>query len=202
MSYDELKKLSDKELTTELREIDLEMKKKHRQYTYIATPWFDGSIIKEKNLSEEKKEEIQAQINRAVAWDIICLCIEGIYAYNKKENLDYADPLKLYNDILMKFDEYCKTPNIPKDMQEYYEFVLRDKNFCYINDYISDEKYMKYINGNQGNGNNKSKVFTKSTAAGKAMADSDAAFASILLLPALLTLIYILAVVVYFIFIK
>ena len=67
-----------------------------------------------------------------------------------------------------------------------------DDNIVDINDY----RNKKYANSG-------SKPYTDTTAVGKALSKkSDAAYASVLVLPALLALIYILAVVMYFVVIK
>lgn len=146
--------------------------------------------------------------------DIIQLCVLGVCAYKpltiRYINRDYVQ--MIVNDFNQKDEngnliEPAFTIKMPDMMRDYYTDVFRYgdlgslMNFFAQNYYKYDEEFnIARIGNNVSKSDGKRKAYYN--AAGKHMSENDSAFASILLLPALLTLIYILAVVVYFIFIK
>ena len=88
--------------------------------------------------------------------------------------------------------------NIPAIFQEYYIDIFNRGNVGYLNDFIMKNETK------EGNSNSNSLgAYTKSTAVGRALSEKEnGAFVSVLVLPALLALLYISAVVIYFVFIK
>ena len=88
--------------------------------------------------------------------------------------------------------------NIPSVMQEYYIDVFARGHVDYLNNFL-----LNYNKDDSGKGNNVSKVYTKSTAVGRAFnTDREAAYANILLLPAIIALIALIVFFVYFIFFR
>ena len=146
--------------------------------------------------------------------DIIQLCVLGVCAY-KPLTIRYInrDYVQMIVDDFNKKDENGNiveptfVNQMPDMLKDYYTGVFRYGDLGLLTDFYV-KNYYKYddefnidrTGNNVSKANGKTKVYC--TAAGKYMSESDSAFASILLLPALLALIYILAVVVYFIFIK
>ena len=68
-------------------------------------------------------------------------------------------------------------------------------NVDYLNNFL-----LKYENN--GKGNKKSRVYTKSTAVGRALSLEDAAYANVLIFPAIIVLIFLVILVSYMIFVR
>ena len=122
---------------------------------------------------------------------IINLCVYGICRYNKL-NVPYYSK-EFINYVIDNLEMFLEHGSIPSFMQEYYIDVLNRGNVDYLNNFIAKRNI-------EENGQEKGRRITKSTAAGRAFSDSEAAFASVLILPAMLALIYISVVVIYFVF--
>jgi hypothetical protein len=78
-------------------------------------------------------------------------------------------------------------------MQEYYIDVFARGKVDYLNNFL-----LSY----GGNKQDKSRVYTKSTAVGRAFSEKEDAYAKILLLPAILVLVGLIVFFVYFIFFR
>ena len=184
MWYEELIKLPRDEITTELRKMDFYMMQQNHKGVYIKSPWMNGV--------EDKEEK-----DKAINIDIINLCVFGICAYNRKPNATTS--LNLYNFILQNPDKYLENANIPVFMKNYYYDVFYNRKIDYLYNYLQNYNFEtdRYEDNGQGKGITK----VKATAAGRAFnTDREAAFASVLILPAMLALIYISVVVIYFVF--
>ncbi len=178
MSYDELKSLSNDELTEKLIEIDYQLMKEHQNNHNHS----NYEVIDSPNVNKNK--------------DIIGLCIYGICAYNRLSNLSADKEFIKY--VIDNVEMFLEHGNIPSIMQKYYIDVFNRGNVDYLNNFLS-----KNMESEDNSRSNSRGAYTKSTAVGRAMSDKDnAAYASVLLLPALLALVYLLAIVVYFVFIK
>ena len=186
MSYDELKNLSTDEITNELKLIDYQMMQNHRQGIYVKSPWLNGTVLTSKIDDDTKKE-----IHNAINMDIIGLCIEGICAYNRFSLLPTT--AKDFNRFIQNLEMYFEHGSVPSIMQKYYIDVLNRQNINYLNNYL-------YYNYENTEGQEKGRTLTKSTTAGRYFSERENAFASVLLLPAMLVLIYISVVVIYFVF--
>jgi hypothetical protein len=91
---------------------------------------------------------------------------------------------------------FLENGHVPKLMQEYYINVFSRMKVDYLNNFM-----LQYDNSN-GNGKNNSRVYTKSTAVGRAFSERDEAYAKILILHAILLLVSLIAFFVYFIFFR
>ena len=182
MSYEELKNLSTEEITNKLIEMDYALMQNHRNGHYVKNPWMDGTNDKEEQLRDKKM-------------DIIGLCITGICAYNKLPLPNANDAPKFINDVIQNLEVFFEYGHIPSIMQKYYNDVLYDEEkMDYLNNFLLKNGYGEEAGQERG------KRFSKSTAVGRAFSDREAAFASVLILPAMLALIYISVVVIYFVF--
>lgn len=177
-------------------------------------------IFQDKQLSDwysnfEKNEnlEVMAYRNRA----LLNLCVYGICSYNNYKVRGEASR-ELIKDIIDDYDakeasrkldkpynpKYFSESRVPKTMLEYYESVFGEGRLVYFTKFLENKRKQS----NNGTSNGKTKIYALP---GRLDIDEmenavntykENAFASILLLPALLTLIYIVTVVVYFMFIK
>lgn len=125
--------------------------------------------------------------------NILEMCAIGICAYNHFET--YYTSREFINFLIDNLDMYLENGNIPSFMKEYYIDVFLRGNIDYLNNFL-----LKYETKNGGKGN--SKVYTKSTAVGRAFSEKEAAYTNILLIPAIIVLVLLIIVVVYFIFFK
>lgn len=177
MSYDELKTLSSDELTSRLVEMDLQLMQKHKENQYANNSWMDT------NSNQDKKI------------DIVGLCVIGICMYNRLSNYNIRST-EFINYVIENLEMFLEHGNIPSFMQEYYIDVLNRGNVDYLNNFILKHGYDNEEGRGKGIG-----AYTKSTAVGRAFSEKDnMAFASVLVLPALLALAYISLVVIYFVF--
>ena len=127
--------------------------------------------------------------------DILELCSIGICAYNKLSVLHTSKDFIEY--VVDNVEMFLEHGNIPSTMQEYYIDVFNRGNVDYLNNYL-----LNHTLTNDGSTRGNGRVFTKATAVGKALSEKESAFASVLIIPAMLTLVYISALVVYFIFFR
>ena len=125
--------------------------------------------------------------------DIIELCSIGICAYYHFDTLYTSKDFISY--LIDNLDMFLENGNIPKYMKEYYINVLLRGNVDYLNNFL-----LKYENN--GKGNKKSRVYTKSTAVGRALSLEDAAYANVLIFPAIIVLIFLVILVSYMIFVR
>ena len=124
--------------------------------------------------------------------NIIQLCAIGICAYNKLSVLHTSKDF--INYVINNIEMFLEHGNIPNIMQEYYINVFDRGKIDYLNNFLRNNDPKE-----QGRGNTRG-AYTKSTAVGRALTEKDSAFVSVLVLPAMLALIYISIVVIYFMF--
>ena len=125
--------------------------------------------------------------------DILEMCAIGICAYNKFDTF-YTNK-EFISYLIDNLEMYLENGRVPSMMQEYYIDVFARGHVDYLNNFM-----LKYGEEKGGKGN--SKVFTKTTAVGKAFSEKEAAYSNILLLPAILVLVVLIVVVVYFMFFR
>ena len=174
MSYEGLRNLSNEELTNELIKMDFNLMQNHNNGHYVKSTWMDGKSNSDKNI------------------DIINLCIVGICAYNKLASLHTSKDF--INYVIDNIEIFLEHGNIPSFMQDYYINIFNRGKVDYLNNYLMTQGY-----ANESVGKGKG-ALTKSTAVGRALSEKESAFVSVLVLPAMLALIYISVVVIYFVF--
>ena len=123
--------------------------------------------------------------------DIREMCAIGICAYNRFGSLNTSPMFIEYLKVKQNLEMYLQNKNIPSEIKDYYRAVLLDGKKEYMNSY--------FAKNNSNKGGNKANVMVKATAVGRALADRDAAYVNILLLPSILALLYLVFVIVYFI---
>lgn len=196
---DYLSNVSTEELTERLIYLDKAINELHSNGYYVVSDLADIEIINDEVTLDSFKDKIDytnSGINEnGRNKDIIELCAIGICAYNKLSVLHTSREFIEY--VIDNVEMFLEHGNMPSIMQEYYIDVFDRGNVNYLNDFIEKHE------DKEGNGKGNSKSYTKSTAVGRAFSEKEtSAFASVLVLPALLALIYIMAIVVYFVFIK
>ena len=197
---DYLLNISNEELTNRLIYLDKAIKELHSNGYYVVSDLAEIEIINNEVTLDSFKDKID-YVNSGINEngknkDILELCSIGICAYNKLSVLHTSRDFIEY--VIDNVEMFLEHGNMPSIMQEYYIDVFNRGNVNYLNDFIEKNN----IQENNGRANKKG-AYTKSTAVGRAFSEKESsAFASVLMLPALLALIYILVVVVYFMFIK
>ena len=197
---DYLVNISTEELTERLKYLDKAISELHSKKYYVVGDLADIEIINDQITLDSFKDKIDytdSGINEnGKQKDIIQLCCIGICAYNKLSVLHTSREFIEY--VIENVEMFLEHGNIPDIMQEYYIDVFNRGNVDYLNVFLD-----KNIDKEGSSRSNSRGAYTKSTPVGRALSEKeDAAYASVLLLPALLALIYITVVVVYFIFIK
>ncbi len=207
---DYLNNISTEELTERLKYLDKAIQELHDHGYYVVSDLADIDIINNEITLESFKNKID-YLNSGINENgknknILELCSIGICAYNKLSVLHTSKEFISY--VIDNVEMFLEHGNIPSVMQEYYIDVFNRGKVDYLNSFLNKHgdnivNINDYRDKN-GESRNKSRgAYTKSTAVGRALSEKDnAAYASVLLLPALLALIYIVAVVVYFVFIK
>ena len=202
---DYLMNISTEELTNKLKYLDKAIHELHNSGYFIVGDLADIEVVNDKIFLGSFKNKVDYlksgyNINGDKA-NIFELCLIGISAYNKLSALrtmtlhgNEEDRKKFIYFIMNNEEALFEHGNIPSIIQEYYIDVFDHGNITYLNDFIAQNKVKN--EGGHGIG-----AYTKRTEVGKALSEKDdAAFVSVLLLPAMLTLIYISIVVVYFMF--
>lgn len=132
--------------------------------------------------------------------NILQLSKIGLYAY-KNVMANGIMNQKCLDDISTLMEEKLinnDDGNIPDEIYEYYGEVFVNGNIGYLNDYLVKKQQ-------EANGQENSIVMrkSKSTPAGRALAvEENAAFVGILFIPTLITLIYLIGLIIYFVLIK
>ncbi len=196
-----LMNISKDELTERLKYLDKAIHELHDNGYFVVGDLADIEIINNEITLDSFKDKIDYlksgfNIN-GDRKNILELCSIGICAYNKlsvlhtsKEFIDY---------VIENVEMFLEHGDMPSIIQEYYIDIFNRGNVSYLNDFIAKNEVSKDGNSN----NNHLGAYTKATSVGRALAEKEnGAFVSILVLPALLTLLYISAVVIYFVFIK
>lgn len=198
---DYLVNISSEELTKRLTYLDKTLQDLHSHNYYVVGDLADIEIINDEvtlNSFKDKIDYLDSGINEnGRNKNIIELCSIGICAYNKLSVLHTSKDFIEY--VIENVEMFLEHGNMPGIIQEYYIDVFNRGKIDYLNSFLSKNTLDK-----EGESRNNSRgAYTKSTAVGRALSEKDnAAYASILMLPALLAFIYMLAVIVYFIFIK
>jgi hypothetical protein len=202
---DYLMNISTEELTERLKYLDKAIQELHSNGYYVVGDLADIEIINNEVTLESFKDKID-YINSGINEngknkDILELCSIGICAYNKLSVLHTSKEFIEY--VIDNVEMFLEHGNMPSYIQEYYIDVFNRGKVDYLNSFIINNGIDK-INEDEGVSHNNSRgAYTKATAVGKALSEKEnTGFASVLLLPALLALIYIVTVVVYFVFIK
>ena len=130
--------------------------------------------------------------------NILELCVIGICAYNN-QNIMYAGSRDFFRNLLDNLELYLNNESINEriddDIKEYYRTTLNN----FVNGKELDGMNSYLVNKNAaGKGNSNVRVYTKSTPIGRALADKEAAFANVLIIPSILVLIYLVLVIGYF----
>ena len=115
----------------------------------------------------------------------------GLMAYNHMivdGNMNQSH----FNFLQENLEKFNQNGNIPEEIYEYYEEVFRRLNITYLNDYLVKKQQEK-----QGNQNTNVRRKTLSTPVGRAYANDEAAFVNVLLLPTLITFVYLLGLFIY-----
>ena len=141
--------------------------------------------------------------------NILQMCSIGLCAYNNITIL-HMDKDFIKNMIIDKLDDLLNNKRIPEIMKEYYIDVFYRKKIDYLNNFI-----YKY-NDENGNTRTHHKVLVKKnnnieqynydneieSDFSKSISDRESAYAKVLILPAVLCLVILIAVVTYFIFFR
>lgn len=193
--------ISKDELTERLKYLDKALHELHDNGYFVVGDLANIEIINDEITIDSFKNKID-YLNSGYningdRKNILELCSIGICAYNKlsvlhtsKEFIDY---------VIENVEMFLEHGDMPSIMQEYYIDIFNRGNIGYLNDFIIK-------NDNSKDGNSKGNSFgayTKATPVGKALSEKEnGAYVSVLMLPALLALMYISAIVIYFVFIK
>ena len=197
---DYLMNISKEELTERLKYLDKAISELHNNGYYVVGDLADIEIIDNQITLESFKDKID-YLNSGINEngrnkDILELCSIGICAYNKLSVLHTSREFIEY--VIDNVEMFLEHGDMPSIVQEYYIDVFNRGNVDYLNSFID-----KNLDKEGTSRSNSRGAYTKSTAVGRAFSEKDnAAYASVLVLPALLALIYMLVVVIYFIFIK
>lgn len=184
----------------------------------------DGDITMES--LHDKYDYLDSGINEdGKTNNIVQLCSIGLCAYCRMGTL-YTSK-SFVDSVIEGIDAYLDRADMPNEMQQYYIDVFCRGKVTYLNEFLMN-KLVEYNEHENARGNGKGAYtkkkdnfiqvydgkerdeepdfimpYTGPTGISRSLRGKlSAAFASILLLPALLALIYIVAVVVYFVFIK
>lgn len=195
---DYLMNISTNELTERLIYLDYKLMELKQDGKYYVGDLADIEIINGEVTIESFKNKydyLKSGYNINGDYEnIIQLCAIGICAYNKLSVLHTSK--EFINYVIDNIEMFLEHGNIPDIMQEYYINVFDRGKIDYLNNFLREKGN---INQEDGRGNKKG-AYTKSTAVGRALAEKDSAFVSVLILPAMLALIYISMVVIYFVF--
>lgn len=118
-------------------------------------------------------------------------CKIGLFAYNNVIN-DGNMNQEHFTFLQENLEKFNQNGLIPDSIFEYYEEIFKRLNVVYMNDYLVKKQ-------TELNGNTNTNVRRKSLATniGRAYVNDDNAYVNVLLLPTLLTLIYLIGLFVY-----
>ena len=189
---------TNEELTEKLIMLDKGIMELHQNGYFVVSDMADIDIIDNQLTLASFKDKID-YLNSGYnpngdKQDILELCAIGICAYNHFDR--FYTNREFINYLIDNLDMFLENGHVPKLMQEYYINVFSRMKVDYLNNFM-----LQYDNSN-GNGKNNSRVYTKSTAVGRAFSERDEAYAKILILPAILLLVSLIAFFVYFIFFR
>ncbi len=192
--------ISKEELTERLKYLDKAINELHNNGYYVVGDLADIEIINDEITLDSFKDKID-YLNSGINEngrnkDILELCSIGICAYNKLSVLHTSREFIEY--VIENVEMFLEHGDMPSIVQEYYIDVFNRGNVDYMNAFLA-----KNTDKEGSSRSNSRGAYTKSTAIGRAFSDKEnAAYASVLLIPALLALVYIMSVIVYFVFIR
>lgn len=181
------------ELTERLLMLDRSMMELHQYGLFVVGDLSKIEVIDENITLESFKNKVD-YLNSGYnpdgdMKDICEMCAIGICAYNQFGSLNTSDVFLEY--LQSNLELFLQNPTIPGEIKEYYRFVLKENSKEYMNDYL-----VKVSGGNKGT--NKANVKVKATAVGRALADKEAAYVNVLLIPSILVLVYLVLLIGYF----
>lgn len=181
------------ELTERLLMLDKSIMELHQNGYYVVSNLLDIEVIDGQITLESFKNKIDylnsGYNDNGDKKDIMEMCAIGVCAYNRFQTFYSNNEFLKY--LSENFALFLENGNIPEDIAKYYELVFVNGNIDYMNSYFAKD--------NVGKGNNKERVYVKSTAIGKAFADKEAAYANVLLIPAMVVLVYLIVLIGYFV---
>ena len=192
-----LSNCNNEELTEKLILLDKSIMELHENGFFVVGDMADIDIIDDQVTLASFKNKIDyinsGFNNNGDKQDILELCAIGVCAYNRFDR--YFTNKEFISYLIDNLEMFLENGQIPKLMQEYYIDVFARGKVEYLNNFMLgyDDK---------GSGKNNQRVYTKSTAVGRAFSDRDEAYAKILLLPAILVLVSLIVFFVYFIFFR
>lgn len=195
---DFLNNLDRKELTDMLILFDKSIMELHQNGFFVVSDMSDIEVIDNQITLASFKNKVD-YLNSGYnvngdKQDILEICAIGVCAYNRFER--YFTNKDFISYLIDNLEMFLENGNVPKIMQEYYIDVFARGNVDYLNNFL-----LKHDN-KENSGKNNNRVYTKSTAVGKALAEKENAYANVLLLPALLFLVGLIVFFVYFIFFR
>lgn len=199
-----LSNCNNSELREKLVYLDTMMMLFHQSGKYATLPLSELEILnngitmesfknKYNYLPSQDSDEIGYNANGDLE-DIKELCLLGICAYNHL-NFDYNRNMSIMNSFQNEhfLEPYLNNSraNMPQDIRNYYRDVLVHNKKIYLNQYLKQEL---------SSGEEKGKRLAKHL---PGFSDVDeSAYVNVLVIPAVLTLVYLLVVAVYYIFLK
>ena len=154
---------------------------------YIYDDRIDPSTVEMDKFDSEKNDKDQAQ-------DIMELAAIGICAYNRFGEYEgfpkYFTSPEFIASLMDNIEMYLQREDMPEEIKNYYRSVFTLLDIKYLSNYLEDQQK----NGGKGN----ARVLTYSTPEGRAFANNQEqnAFASIITIPAVLAIVYIISLVV------
>ncbi len=154
---------------------------------YIYDNKIDPSTVELDKFDAEKNDKDQAQ-------DIMELAAIGICAYNRFGEYEgfpkYFTSPDFISSLMDNVEMYLQREDIPEKVKNYYRNVFTLLDIKYMTNYLDEQQK----NGGKGN----ARVLQYSTPEGRAFANSNeqSAFASIITIPAVLAIVYIISLVV------
>jgi hypothetical protein len=195
---DFLRQDNNDELTNKLIMFDKSIMELHQNGFFVVGDITDIDIINNEITLASFKNKLDylnsGNNDKGDKKDILEVCSIGICAYNKFER--YFTNKEFISYLIDNLEMFLENGNIPQIMQEYYIDVFARGNVDYLNNFLLKHE------DKTGDGKKNSRVYTKSTAVGRAFSEKDAAYANILLLPAILVLVGLIVFFVYFIFFR
>lgn len=197
MLIDYFKGKNSGEITNRLIILDKSIMDLHNNGLYVVGDMSNIEVINDEITMasfKNKVDYLNSGFNdNGIKKDVLEMCVIGLSAYNRFDALYTSKEFMSY--VIDNLDKFLENGNIPKYMKEYYVDVLLRGNVDYLNNFL-----IKY--DNQGKGETKSRVYTKSTAVGRAFADSESAFVRVMIIPSIMVLVFLVFIVSYMIFMR
>ena len=198
---DYLSDISEEEITQRLIYLSRSLKDLHSHGYYLVCNLEEIVIIDGKITMASfkgKYDYINSGFNvNGVKMDILKLCSIAICAYNRKEQFNSNFTFTQF--LRANIDKFVENDLVPEIMQEYLIDVLERGNYTYLSDYY-EKNYVDKVESGMEKG--RQKIYA--TEVGKALTNHEenreAAYVDILLVPALITLVYLTIIVASFIF--